>query len=405
MLIEGVIERAERVMSVRADSSASTDSLISAMRSVAELRSFLAAAEADLALRLRVASSFAEPEIAAVSGESLSAASRVIERGETLAVVAGLAEALDDARLTAGHVDAVTRGAKSLEPSERDALFGRIEGLVEEAGGLSVAEFARRVRREADEVRADDGMGRLERQRRATSMSTWTDDEGMWNVRGRFDPVTALSVSSALERAVEALFAEAVPESCPSDPIEKQKHLRALAFGRLVEGGVGSGRPGRPEFVAVIDADAPAVAGAATVEWPIPIEVPQRVLASLVADADVTTVVVRNGVVLHAPGNLDLGRATRLANRAQRRALRGLYATCAIPGCSTGFDRCKLHHVVWWRNGGATDLDNLLPVCSRHHHAIHDGGWNVQLGPNRELTLTLPDGTVRNTGPPSRRAA
>ncbi|MEP4593339.1 MAG: HNH endonuclease signature motif containing protein, partial [Ilumatobacter sp.] len=113
----------------------------------------------------------------------------------------------------------------------------------------------------------------------------------------------------------------------------------------------------------------------------------------------------RNGVVLHAPGNLDLGRATRLANRAQRRALRGLYATCAIPGCSTGFDRCKLHHVVWWRNGGATDLDNLLPVCSRHHHAIHDGGWNVQLGPNRELTLTLPDGTVRNTGPPSRRAA
>ncbi|MEP4651245.1 MAG: HNH endonuclease, partial [Ilumatobacter sp.] len=206
MLMSGVIERAERVIAVRADPAASAASLTSAMRSVAELRSFLAAADADLAVRLRAVSSFPEPEIAAVSRESLSAASTVIERGETLAVVAGLAEALDDARVTAGHVDAVTRGAKSLEPSQRDALFGRIEGLVEEAGGLSVAEFARRVRREADEVRADDGMARLERQRRATSMSTWTDDEGMWNVRGRFDPVTALSVSSALERAVEALF-------------------------------------------------------------------------------------------------------------------------------------------------------------------------------------------------------
>ena len=53
---------------------------------------------------------------------------------------------------------------------------------------------------------------------------------------------------------------------------------------------------------------------------------PQRVLAELAGDADVTAVVVRNGVVLHAPGELNLGRMTRLANRAQRRALRGLYS-------------------------------------------------------------------------------
>ncbi len=407
-------------MSVRADASASAASLTSAMRSVAELRSFLAAADADLAVRLRAASSFPEPEIASVSRESLSAASKVIERGETLAAVAGFADALNDARITAGHIDAITRGAKALEPEQRDALFGRIEGLVDEAARSSVADFARRVRREANDVRTDDGMARLERQRRATSLSTWTDDEGMWNLRGRFDPVTALSMSSALSNAVETLFAEAVPESCPSDPIEKQKHLRALAFARLVggsnergcageagkrPGGIGASRSGRAEYVAVIDVDASTVAGAAVVEWPIPIEVPGRVLASLVADADVHTVVVRNGVVLHAPGNVNLGRSTRLANRAQRRALRGLYATCAIPGCNTGYDRCKLHHVVWWRNGGSTDLDNLLPVCTKHHHDIHDRGWNVHLGPNRELLLTLPDGSVRNTGPPNRRAA
>lgn len=416
MRMTGVIERAEQVISVRADASASAASLVSAMRSVAELRSFLAAAEADLAVRLRNVSPFPEPEIASASRESLSAASKVIERGETLAVVAGLGDALDEARVTAGHVDAVTRGARALEPEQREELFDRVSALVGEAAGLSVAEFARRVRREADQVRSDDGMAKLERQQRATSMSTWTDDEGMWNVRGCFDPVTALSVSSTLERAVETLFAEAVPESCPSNPIEKQQHLRALAFARLVSGGAegveggnvggaGTCRLGRAEYVAVIDLDAPPVAGAPAVEWPIPIEVPGRVLASLVVDADVHTVVVRNGVVLHAPGNLNLGSSTRLANRAQRRALRGMYASCAIPGCATSYDRCKLHHVVWWRHGGLTDLGNLLPVCTKHHHAIHDRGWIVHLGPNRELTLTLPDGTVRNTGPPTRTKA
>jgi hypothetical protein len=109
--------------------------------------------------------------------------------------------------------------------------------------------------------------------------------------------------------------------------------------------------------------------------------------------------------VLHAPGNLNLGRSTRLANRAQRRALRGVYTSCAIPGCGVHYDRCKLHHVIWWRHGGRTDLDNLLPVCVRHHHKIHDAGWNITLGPNRELTIRFPDGTAQSTGPPTIRAA
>ncbi|HSP30212.1 MAG TPA: HNH endonuclease signature motif containing protein, partial [Ilumatobacteraceae bacterium] len=134
----------------------------------------------------------------------------------------------------------------------------------------------------------------------------------------------------------------------------------------------------------------------------IPVEIPARVLATLTGDADIHAVVVRNGVVLYAPGELNLGRTTRLANRAQRRALRGLYRCCAIPGCAVAYDRCKLHHIIWWRNMGRTDLDNLLPVCSIHHAKIHNDDWHIELGPNRELTLRLPDGTTHTTGPPNR---
>ena len=76
-----------------------------------------------------------------------------------------------------------------------------------------------------------------------------------------------------------------------------------------------------------------------------------------------------------------------------------------MPGCSVHYDRCRLHHVIWWSLGGRTDLDNLLPVCSVHHAKIHHDGWIIELGPNRELTLRLPDGTIRTTAPPSRRTA
>ena len=109
--------------------------------------------------------------------------------------------------------------------------------------------------------------------------------------------------------------------------------------------------------------------------------------------------------MLPAPGELDLGRTTRLANHRSTPSAPALYPTCAIPGCSVRYSRCKLHHVIWWRNGGRTDLDNLLPICTHHHTKVHGAGWNLSLGPNRELTITFPDGTVRNTGPPSRRAA
>jgi len=58
--------------------------------------------------------------------------------------------------------------------------------------------------------------------------------------------------------------------------------------------------------------------------------------------------------------------------------------------------------VHWWRFGGPTDLGNLLPVCDGHHNAIHQEGWEVTLGPHRELTVVRPDGRVMRTGPPGR---
>jgi hypothetical protein len=403
MDVAAVVERVERLSAVDADVDAVVAELESALLAARELTGWVDARQASLVARLSSQVSFPESTIAHVAKTSVGQASKVVERSDTLIKAPHLAERLGDGAITAGHVDAVTRCSKQLDGPRRQELLDRVDRLADVASCATVDEFARRVQLEARKLLADDGIDRLEQQRRNTRLSTWVDRDGMWNLRGRFDPVTGVELDAGIARAVESLFAEPVPQHCPSDPIEKPRFLAAHALARLVQGGAAGAR-GRAAYVVVVDADAAGQPGPVA-EFAIPVEIPARVLAQLVGEADVSTVVVRNGVVLYAPGELNLGRTTRLANRAQRRALRGLYRHCAIPGCTVAYDRCKLHHIVWWRNEGRTDLDNLLPVCSVHHASIHNDDWHIELGPNRELTLRLPDGSIRTTGPPTRRTA
>lgn len=402
-----VFERAERIVSVRSDSAADSASIRRAMVNARQMKAWVDAQIGGLIGQLKAVESFPEAAIAETSRCSLGQANKERERSDTLASTPDLAAALGDGAITAAHVDAVTRGSKKLDEDKRDEFIERVEGLVDVAAAGTVDQFAKRLDLEIRKLRSESGDDRLTRQKKDTRVSTWTDVDGMWNIRGRFDPVTGIGLAAKLDNTIEALFAERVPEHCPVDPVEKQKFLAAHALARLLDGNAGAGKAGRPEFVAVIDATEPIERGAdgPVVEWPIPVEVPGRVLAQMIDSVDVEAVVVCRGLVLHAPGRLDLGRSTRLANRAQRRALRGLYSCCAIPGCTVRFDRCNLHHVTWWRNGGRTDLSNLLPVCSKHHSKIHNNAWTVALGPNRELTLILPDGQVMTNGPPKRNAA
>jgi hypothetical protein len=422
MKLAAVVERVERLATLDATAAAAKAELEAGLVAARELDAWVEARRSMIVTLLAAVDAFPESTIAAAAKTSIGTASKTTERAGTLVETPTLAGALGDGAVTAGHVDAVTRAGKQLNTEQRSELFDRVESLVDIAAAGTVEEFTRRVKLEADRIEASDGMDRFERQRRATRVSTWTDLDGMFNLRGRFDPLTGTRIAARLDQAVETLFTQTTPELAPSDLIEKQRFLAAHALARLIEGAAGDGKPGRAEFVVVVDAGAPTATATATdlgldvevgelqpsqVSWPIPVEVPTRVLAELIGDpdSDVVGVVVCNGVILHAPGTLDQGRTNRIANRAQRRALRSMYATCGIPGCSVAFDRCHAHHLIWWRHGGRTDLHNLLPLCTRHHTKVHHDGWVISLGPNRELTLRLPDGQIMTTGPPTIRAA
>jgi hypothetical protein len=370
---------------------------------VGRLRSWLQGEQAAVAGRLAAIDASPEAAVAEGAGVDPRAASKLLERANTVQAAPRLGAALLDGCVSGEHVDALARTLRQVEPGVRPRLVEQAESLLTLAASSTAEEFARRLRCEARRLQTDDGIARFERQCRDTRLRTWTDrDSGMWCLSGRFDPRTGATLSRALHDELARRYTEAVPAWCPSDPIEKQDHLRALALQSLIEQN-GGGRVGRPEVIVVVDTREPdPVTGGPVVDWGIPVELPTRVLDQLLERADIHQVVVRNGVVIDAPGCVDLGRTTRLANRAQCRALRALYPTCGIPGCQTRFDCCRIHHIIEWEHGGTTDLVNLLPVCPHHHSQIHNDHWQLQLGADRTLTITYPNGTTMTTGPPRR---
>jgi Domain of unknown function (DUF222) len=555
----GIDEAVRLVRHVDAVRHAPTDlaSITAATGEVTRLRAWLDGCEADLAAAFVGRSAMPTRDLAAARRTSERAADKVIERADTASSIPELGAAMAAGDVSGQHLDAVTAAVKSLEPAHRSAMRERAGQLAAKASTSTVEEFQALMRAEARRIMEDDGVARLQRQKRACRLRTWVSrEDGMWRVSGSFDPETGLKLSGRLDNAVAALFAEATPESAPTDPGERADHLRALALVALTEGRAGSS--GRSEIIAVVheyepqpssnatdreeaprvnhapandrsgarrnapgnssasagnstpgasnppgrshpaggnstpsahpaggnstpsahpaggnstssaspprrdntSASSSAPAGSESahaddrtfacdgapvrfgsplsdsgqnsedrvadrhearrdghagsrplkdrsrsaphVDWGLPVELPWEVLTRMIAsgEADVHAVVVRNGIVIHTPGQLDLGRTTRLASKAQRRALRVMYPTCAVPGCCVRFQYTNAHHVIWWEWGGLTDIGNLLPLCSRHHHLVHEGGWHLSLDGQRVLTITLPDGTQLSNAPP-----
>lgn len=78
-----------------------------------------------------------------------------------------------------------------------------------------------------------------------------------------------------------------------------------------------------------------------------------------------------NGVVKDGGSDvLMLGRSRRLVSRRQRMALSVRDVCCQFPGCRAR-RRCDAHHIRPWSQGGATDMDNLILLCRRHHTVVH----------------------------------
>ena len=258
-----------------------------------------------------------------------------------------------DGAINVDHLNLLARSVAGLDQDTKARLSARDGFLTDVASRTTSAEFGRTLRDEIRRAQHDDGIDRLQRQRRNTRLRTWTDHEtGMWCLRGEFDPETGAILQQRLNNAVEALFHDTTPDTCPTDPLDKQHHLRALALFSLTSG-KNSGRAGSIDMSVLIDATTllEGVHEHSVIDCGLGIELPVETLRRMACCAEITPIIVgADGV------HLELGRTTRLANRAQRRALRAMYRGCAIPGCCVAWDYVVIHHLHWYRNGGPTDI-------------------------------------------------
>lgn len=102
-------------------------------------------------------------------------------------------------------------------------------------------------------------------------------------------------------------------------------------------------------------------------------KVPSAALTNLVANG-----LTRLNVTDSAGLILNAGRAQRLATDAQVNALMTMWGhQCAMPGCThTRF--MEIHHMKEWADGGETNLDNLIPLCSACHSLVTDGWAHIE---------------------------
>ncbi len=97
---------------------------------------------------------------------------------------------------------------------------------------------------------------------------------------------------------------------------------------------------------------------------------------------------------------IDYGVATRTISAPLWSALVIRDEHCRFPGCDRPSQWCEGHHVVWVTHDGTTELANLVLLCARHHHRLHQPGWHAKLLPDATFEVTDPGGLVRATSPP-----
>ncbi len=172
-------------------------------------------------------------------------------------------------------------------------------------------------------------------------------------------PVDADDTRSGAERRVDAidqLCDTIVNAGLPSDN-GVRPHLGVRADAETVHAAAGHRRGTTSEPMAPADLATFGPIGPA-------------LLAMIGCTADISPILTRQMPDFSTDRILNVGRTLRLATARQRTAVLDRQdGRCAAPGCRN--THLQIHHVVWWSNGGPTDLDNLVGLCSRCHHLVH----------------------------------
>lgn len=82
---------------------------------------------------------------------------------------------------------------------------------------------------------------------------------------------------------------------------------------------------------------------------------------------------------------VSVGREQRIVPARTKRLLHHRDRGCRFPGC-TNTRYLEAHHIQHWRDGGPTDMNNLVLLCSFHHDEHHKGTFSIQGDPSTPAT-------------------
>lgn len=336
-------------------------------------------------------------EVLGASGYVSSAtAAKEAARGEIARQIPQLGKALDNGTISGEHLDLVARHTKGLSEEQRTHLD--ISQLAAAASTSSPDEFNRTARGIIDKAKNDWGLGRAIEDRKRSEIKTWYDKTtGMGRLSAWLDPERFSQLRAALDAECTAL---ANDRKADGGIVKKDEHLAADAFVSLIERGAtnatGIARP-LVHIHCDIDTASTGPHERSVSETSEGSHLPPESLQRLLCDS------VTQAVVFDSSGKaIDVGRRSRTATDKQWAALRSTYRTCAWHGCERPIDHCQAHHIQFWEHDGPTDLDNLVPLCSHHHHRVHDLRWQLKLLPDRQLKIFKPDGEYWRTATPDR---
>lgn len=284
------------------------------------------------------------------------------------------------------QLDSLARVTDGLSDDELSLLD--VDAVVADAARLPADTFDAAVKRAIVNLKRKHRPLTTDDKRTASEVRHWFDDNtGMGHLHAVLDPERYEAVATAVDQHTSALAA-----SDRGTTISKNANLAAAALVDLVTDS-GARHHRHPHLTVVVDHHS----GEAETGDGRPIS--PDAAARLSCDAIIQLVNLgRNGL----PTNV--GRKYRTATDAQWTAIRAFYSSCGWAGCSRALSHCQLHHIRPWQEGGATDLDNLIPLCSEHHHRVHEGRWTIRLLADRSLEIVRPDGVPHLTTPPPRRS-
>ncbi|PZS02256.1 MAG: HNH endonuclease [Pseudonocardiales bacterium] len=348
---------------------------VGATSAVAVLRASCNITAADAASRVRSAAAL--HGAVSASGAQLPAA------------LPDAAAAFATGSIGAEHVRVIVEGVRRL-PDRIESPARELAGcwLTEQARQFDPVVLRRLVARIAD-VLDPDGRPPAEELAARRWLSWRSDADGMQVGRLVLDPDAAAIVQTALA----SLAAPSSTAEVRDDRDGPQRHADALvelARRSLLTGGLPTNGGVRPQVVVTLDWDSLRDQLRTGGRYDDGERVAAESVRRIACDARVIP------AVLGADGvPLDIGRARYTVPPLPRRALIVRDRGCAFPGCDRPAPWCEAHHIMHWADGGTTALDNLVLLCTRHHHTVHAQGWRIALARGRPEFTAPGDTTPR----------